>query len=467
MTCKEVQNLLELYVLGGLDPVEAKVVQTHLEVCVKCRILESEYCSISENLFEAYSFGTGNSLLADKIMDKCEVPIRRESVKRAVFYNLRRFGKAISAAACIGIAFLSINYMGNLLNISREAYASVPNSVQPFFDTSGDWQSSDTSFFSVRDNLEIIGEDRLITVFRDKDSNVAACINTRNKTIEWESCDDCLGCFSTDGSNVFCVVCDSSGSPGLAALDLASGKFKWRHDTFENNHIQYSAPLVVDSEHLCWVFGGSIYMLNKDSGRLIWKKEIDGEHVLSKCGVYGERLIVSGNKSLYSADIESGEVSEILSYDCDTCSSSVPLLEIADSDCYVSLNLKDGSSRVMGLDCGSWQIRWDKQAPRVTQISKYKEQLLLRCQYVYSLNRRTGCPVWHYKAKGCSPVECFDEVLVFVDQNHEGRLVGLSPEGGGKLWELEGINSCSRFIKKGQKGFIKTSDGVVHVVSFG
>jgi hypothetical protein len=373
----------------------------------------------------------------------------------------------VSVAACIAFVFLSVNLVKTGPDLSNRKYASMPRSINPFLDTAGTVENLSNAISSVRDNLEIFDDDKLVTFVHDKNTCRAACINTNDKNIEWQSSDECLGYFVTDGGQLFCVISDSQGQPGLAALDMSTGKVNWRHNTQKIQPAVYTAPVILDSKMVCWTIGGSIYLFDKCSGDIVWYREIENEKVLSRPNAGADGLFVAGNENLYLLNIKTGKTRKRISYSCDTCNSAVPLLEVAKQNCYISLSLKDGTSRVMGLNCHNWEIRWDKQAPRITQLLSYNDQLLLRCQYVYSIERSTGQPVWHYEAKGCSPIECFDQVIVFVDQNRKGRLVGLSTDGGGKLWELEGVHSCSRFIKRGQKGFIKTSDGILHVVSFG
>jgi hypothetical protein len=60
MTCQDpIQELLEAYVLGAVDPTERTQVELHLQTCADCQRLVSEYAEVASKLPQALAMASG------------------------------------------------------------------------------------------------------------------------------------------------------------------------------------------------------------------------------------------------------------------------------------------------------------------------------------------------------------------------------------------------------------------------
>ncbi len=467
MTCNEVQNLIEMYVLEALENNECEKVRKHLSVCTVCSSIESEYRFVCKKIHDNLMDDEENLFFANKVITNSNAEIKN-------FFKPNISGKfltkSLSFAACIALILSFFIESHNSKENQEQVlqYESIPHAVSAFFTTRLDNPEHSSLRTLLKDNTLIINKNKIITVIEEDSGFKAACINTSDQSISWKSIAGCLGYFTLDDNLLYYIRYNEKSHLSLVACDVETGKIIWQCNSSVDDiaSITLTPPTVIENRNLCWVIGNSILLVNKSDGKKKWERFLANENVLSSAKSNNKTMFIAGNHGLYSINISSGLAQIQYGYDCKACTNNPVFLEVIENDYYISLALADGTSRLMCFDSYG-QIKWDKRAPRITHLYSLNDQLLIRCQYVYSINKSSGDPEWCYEAKGCSPLNICDNMIVFVDQMENGKLTALELETGSKIWELKGFRSCNEFLKVEQKGFLKTADGVLHEIIFG
>ncbi len=462
MKCSQIKQNIELYVLGGLDEQICQKMQRHLRDCALCSSMVSDYEMLAAAL-RTQAEDISHEFLINRIMLSASPAISRQRHRKriAVFFRA-----AVSAAACFAVTLGVLTSFSKINSASKSISGRIPCSTAAFLNTRKGWNFDSQLFAPADDNAQLIGTDRFVTLMHDRSGTRAVCVDSGTNAIRWKGVDNCLGYFATNSEMVYCVAENNDRAKSIVAMEAQTGRQIWQFSPPEHAEVtDFSCPYIA-GENICWTAGQSVYMLDS-TGKLLWQSALNEKGHLSSPVEANGYVYVADNKFLYRIDPEKGSFEKEFSYSCDTCSTSEPLIEASSERVYLSLCLSDGTSRVMCLDTSTDNTLWDKHAPRVTRISDYNGRVLVRCQHVYCLDGNSGTALWHYKARGCGPVICCSDSLVFVDQNDSGSIIAVQPDTGSQLWKLEGFHSCGGLVDTGEKGFLKTSDGMIHVISFG
>jgi outer membrane protein assembly factor BamB len=209
-----------------------------------------------------------------------------------------------------------------------------------------------------------------------------------------------------------------------------------------------------------------VHLLDAHTGRAVWTTAISEVGPLSAPAQMDSRLYVASAVGLHCLAADTG--AELWRQVCDGPADERlrPLLAVADGRAYVVEKRMSGTGSLYAMDLASHQVAWSQPVPRVTHMLAAADALYLRGQSIQALAGATGKQRWALDAAGCSPLSYTDGMIYYVDSADSGRLVALEPRGGTSTWELAGLNSCSAFQKVGDRGFLKTADGVVHVLAF-
>ena len=89
----------------------------------------------------------------------------------------------------------------------------------------------------------------------------------------------------------------------LYAVDLQTGVERWRFAQ-ENLSVIF-APIVVD-DHILTAHGDTAHLLNRLSGEVVWRKQIEDERLIP-AGAAGDQVYVKSANTLYALDASTGE----------------------------------------------------------------------------------------------------------------------------------------------------------------
>jgi outer membrane protein assembly factor BamB len=266
---------------------------------------------------------------------------------------------------------------------------------------------------------------------------------------------------------------DASGAKGsLVALDLATGKLKWRYNVSDKARtimthtakIQPSPNLSSDTEVLAWVdstptvAGSMVYVMSRDgalhavntSGALKWRLRTGGLDVSSPNVVNGTVYVGSGypNKDFWAVDAVSGVVkwrtnSGLLD----------PLMKRGGQFVYSSPAFSDGivytaanDGGFYALDATTGKLKWRYE----TQGGVYFHSPTLAGNFligvpgdydtaVYAINRTTGNLVWKYDsglAHSYVSSPAYDGETVYAGIGEpDQQIVALNAQTGKLKWK--------------------------------
>ena len=156
------------------------------------------------------------------------------------------------------------------------------------------------------------------------------------------------------GHNVYAVTLGDE----LVCLDLETGKHKWsfRSGSSANDSHWTSSPAVTTDRVYFGGLDGSVYALDPQSGKQIWKKDL-GARVATSIAVQGRDLYVgTSNRHIYRLDGISGDVLS----DFPTEAAPRGHLLVASDSLVVFL----GDEILASLDLSLKKLRWSAEASK-------------------------------------------------------------------------------------------------------
>lgn len=156
------------------------------------------------------------------------------------------------------------------------------------------------------------------------------------------------------GHNLYAVTLGDE----LLCLDLETGKLNWSfHSTFASKDFRWSSTPAIASERV--YFGGLdgiIYAADAQSGKLIWKKDLDGRVTTSIAVRQRDLYVGTAKRHIYRIDTDSGN---ILS-DFETESEPNSHLTLTEDSLIVFM----GDEILASLDLSLKKVRWSAEASK-------------------------------------------------------------------------------------------------------
>jgi len=511
MNCAEVNQKIELFVLGGLSKSEHVAIKAHLAICPACNAAEAEYRSLVTEIKQA---AQPQPLRLDFVR-AVRLAVKAE-IRTIALRSLARRIIAITAsvAACLlfGLVIWHVwifdfqSSFGNrklVVSLSKPSAIYAPAILQA-------WQHRGARSVPGSMADEIVVHQRYMYLLQESGgSTYVASLDLKTGKQKWlsdiqmDSTSSPQGCgyLLADDSRVYCLAEDEAGKfypPDgrrvyLVALDAANGKTLWKYPQQASsivNPFDFAQdrrpssigrltrdesrgtrddspcrPTLLPTGRICWTTDTTVHMLNCADGKLLWTRSISDGGLLSAAAVVDDSLYVANEGGLYCLNIPTGDETWRLEFGGVISSIDRPLLVAADGEIYAALNLGFGS-RLLCIALKEHKIIWQKDIAHITHLYASGDILYLRDQDVQALDRTTGQLLWTFPATGCNPLTYTEELAYFVDSSDQGRLIALDRYTGNKVWQLEGMKSCNAFIKVDSTGFLKTHDGVVYAIIF-
>jgi len=298
------------------------------------------------------------------------------------------------------------------------------------------------------------------------------------------------------------VVYVGGGNGDLIALDLASGKLRWKYST--GNLIGESSPTVSGSAVYIGDLGGLVHAVNVADGKGLWTYRTASEIKSSPVVADGAVLIGSYDGSLYAFEPMSGKlkwkvmtngmvhatpaVQNGLAFIAG-CDSMLRAIRIADgkeayridSGAYTGASpLIDGThayfgtfnNEVLAFDLQRRRPLWryadpDRRFPFYSSAALAKGRIILggRDKSIHAIDVKTGKAAWTFATRArvdSSPVIVGDRVYV---GSSDGRLYVLDVVSGKKVWEFDAGSAltASPAVAAGRL-VIGSQDGRVYVL---
>ena len=156
------------------------------------------------------------------------------------------------------------------------------------------------------------------------------------------------------GHNVYAVTLGDE----VICLDLDTGRYKWSfHSGFSGQDFHWtSSPAVIGDRVYFGGLDGTVYALDSQTGKQIWKKDL-GARTTTSIVLHGRHLYVgTSNRRMYRLDSNSGEVLS------DLATESTPRghLVIASDSLLVFM----GDEILASLDLSLKKLRWSAEASK-------------------------------------------------------------------------------------------------------
>ena len=298
------------------------------------------------------------------------------------------------------------------------------------------------------------------------------------------------------------VVYVGGGNGDLLALDLASGKLKWKYTT--GNLIGESSPAVSDTAVYIGDLGGLVHAVNIADGKGLWTYRTASEIKSSPVVADGAVLVGSYDGSLYAFEPKTGKlkwkavtngmvhatpaVQDGLAFIAG-CDSILRAIRIADgkeayridSGAYTGASpLIDGTrayfgtfnNEVLAFDLQRRKLLWryadtERRFPFYSSAALSNGRIILggRDKSIHAIDVKTGKAAWTFATRArvdSSPVIVGGRVYI---GSSDGRLYVLDAASGKKVWEFDAGSAltASPAVAAGRL-VIGSQDGRIYVL---
>ena len=270
------------------------------------------------------------------------------------------------------------------------------------------------------------------------------------------------------------IVYVGGGDGDLVAIDLASGKLRWKYAT--GNLIGESSPAVAGDAVYIGDLGGVVHAVSVRDGKPLWTFKTGGEIKASPVVADGVVLIGSYDTRLYAIDARTGKprwdvttkgmvhatagVRDGMTFvtGCDAIFRAIRIsdgreaFQIATGAYTAASPLLDGdrayvgtfNAEVLALDLKRRTVVWrysqaDSEFPYYSSAALDGTRLILggRDKLVHAIDAASGRRLWTFPTRArvdSSPVVAGGRVYV---GSGDGRLYVLDSASGKKLWEFD------------------------------
>ena len=297
------------------------------------------------------------------------------------------------------------------------------------------------------------------------------------------------------------VVYVGGGDGDLVALDLASGKLRWKYTT--GNLIGESSPAVSGDAVYIGDLGGVLHAVNVRDGKPLWTFKTMGEIKASPVVTDGVVLVGSYDTHLYAVDTRTGKprwdvatkgmvhatagVRDGMTF-VTGCDALFRAIRIADgkevfqieTGAYTAASpLLDGNrayvgtfnAEVLALDLTRRAVVWrysqpDAEFPYYSSAALAGGRLIIggRDKLVHAIDAASGKRLWTFATRArvdSSPVVAGGRVYV---GSGDGRLYVLDSASGTKLWEFDtGAGIAASPALAGGRLVVGAEDGRLYV----
>ncbi len=218
----------------------------------------------------------------------------------------------------------------------------------------------------------------------------------------------------------------------LHAVDAATGKMKW---TYKTGAEIKSSPVVAGSRVLIGSYDGSLHAVSADTGKLLWKLATDN-YVHATPAIWNGVAYFGGCDEFFHG-VRLTDGAEVVKLSVDGYSIASPA--IANGRAYWGTY----GNEVIAVDIAGRKVLWrfmdpDRQFPFASSAALTGTLVIVggRDKNVRALDQTTGKPRWTFTTGArveASPALAGDKV---VAASGDGKVYLLDVQSGRKLWEF-------------------------------
>ena len=251
------------------------------------------------------------------------------------------------------------------------------------------------------------------------------------------------------------VVYVGGGNGDLLALDLASGKLKWKYK---------SSPVVADGAVLVGSYDGSLYAFEPKTGKLKWKAVTNGM-VHATPAVQDGLAFIAGCDSILRA-IRIADGKEAYRIDSGAYTGASPLID-GTRAYFGTFN-----NEVLAFDLQRRKLLWryadtERRFPFYSSAALGNGRIILggRDKSIHAIDVKTGKAAWTFATRArvdSSPAIVGGRVYI---GSSDGRLYVLDAQSGKKLWEFDAGSALTASpAVAGGRLVIGSQDGRIYVL---
>ena len=462
MGCNDIQEMVELYVLGGLNAGQSRSVQSHLSVCEDCSLKADEYHALLLRIRSVPA-----TEVSDDLASRCHTAVAAEINRTNNKFRLRRLVPwAAAAAVLITVSIFLLWEQKEDITHPVADSESEQHMILSFTDLEK-WQyrGASSGRTSIADSV-VAGKSHMYMLKNSENGSPVMAISVDTGMPYWQTDFSSIGYLVADDQHLFCLVSDKPSAIDLVSLDPDSGSVLWSHSC-DTAPCQAGPgrPVILDKKHVCWINNTDIHMLDIKTGELLWARDIAGQGPPSCAATCSDGLCIVTCRGFHCLDVKTGEHLWNIDFKRPMCGHRRPLLAISGNRAYFRQYRIDSSSRLYCMDMKTRDILWQREIEQTTFLSATRKLVLLRGRHVEGIDSQTGQTIWTCAAEGCGPVTTSGKHVYFVDSGQRNHLVAVHIKTGKKIWSMPGIQSCDGFARLGDTGYIKTLDGTVHALN--
>ena len=221
-------------------------------------------------------------------------------------------------------------------------------------------------------------------------------------------------------------ILESDG--GISYDQKKDSKELWKYETEDSRNMVYSSCVISQDILYAAVSTGTIYALNTDQGKMIWKQEV-GERTVEPITT-GNLLIVGTENGLYALDLETGNVEwkqekgQVI---------SKPVI----TNSLIISGFSDGYIYAFGPDSG--EIKWTYGLSDSTIVSELQRDKICfgsddAC-YAFDLENKEI--IWEYKTDGKITASPRASSSMIYFGSWDGNIYALNSTDGSLKWKYE------------------------------
>ena len=231
MDCAEVNEKIELYVLGGLDKLQHAAVKAHLAICPACKAVETDYRLLIAAIKEAGWREKPRFDFANRVRSAIKVEPQATTHR-----SLARHITAVTASVAACLLFGLVIWQGWISpGQSRIANHDTQYEIgDKRLDGPSVLQASPLTrgALSVRMSRadDIVVHRGQMYLLQDSGCGTyVAALDIKTGKRKWLSDIQSCGYLLADDSRVYCLTQNRAGEFDLIALDVTNGKMLWKY----------------------------------------------------------------------------------------------------------------------------------------------------------------------------------------------------------------------------------------------
>ena len=462
LECPDIQDDLEMLVLGELSSDRQLVIEDHLAVCDYCRGIEQDYRMVLHEIKHSAPIETSRASLVASIQSVVRTEIATQ--KNRGFW--RRIILAVGSVAAV-LLFGMAGFHAYQPNRTK-APAPDETVTQESPVAVEKWRYHDQATQSDAPGaIPVVRGNVFYSLQQGAEKSQIHAIDIQSGKLLWMSRLQNIGFLAADDSRAFGLARLETGHLSLVAMDAATGETAWRYTQENSNRLETPHhPMPLADGTLSWIVNSQLHILDSVTGKPIWVRPIPKAGALSDVLVNGPSLYVATASKLYCLDARSGDERWTKTLDRDASNYNRPLLSSAGREIYIVRQRLRRPPHVLCMNLDTRELLWQKTVPSLPQSILATDQgVFLRGGRILSLGRKDGRRIWDYPSTGCGPMTIRNGRIHFVSADQDGRVIALDQRSGREVWRISGLRSCSSFTLIGGTGYIQTNDGAVRAIS--